>query len=132
MKKLVAIIFVVFVIGVLFYSRDFDWVDTNKKYVYETDNGLVMSSVDKGDFECCCFIIGNSEYSDFVDYFDVQIVEDYYIDGLRVINAYSKFFDKKIQLFDKKYNLQILLADEITIGYPQLYLGFWKSFEMLV
>ncbi len=124
MKKLVAIIFVVFVIGVLFYSRDFDWVDTNKKYVYETDNGLMVSSVDKGDFECCYFTIDSGEYGDFVDYFDIQIVEDYYIDDLHVINAYSKFFDKKIQLFDKKYNIQILLGEEITVGYPQLYLGF--------
>lgn len=124
MKKLVSIIFVVFVIGVLFYSRDFDWVGVDKQYVYEYDSGLTISSVDSGDFECCCFTIDSSDYVDFVDYFDIQIVEDYYIDDLHIVNAYSKFFDKKIQLFDKKYNLQMVLGDEIVVGYPQLYLGF--------
>lgn len=124
MKKLVAIIFLVFVIGVLFYTRDFGWNGVDKKYAYERDNGLSVSSVNKGEFECCCITIENEQYEDFMAYFDVQIIEDYYIDNIRVLNAYSKFFDKKLTLSDKKYNRQIAFGENIIVGYPQIYSGF--------
>lgn len=121
---MVAVILVVFVMSILFYSCRFGWSGVEENYVYENKLGLYVSTVETDDYKCCYICLNNDQYNDFIDYYDVQIVEDYYIDDMHVLNAYSKFFDKKIQLNDKKYNLQIAFSNEILVGYPQLYMGF--------
>lgn len=124
MKKMIAVLFVSIIIFVLFYSRDFGWSDIDKNYVTESDGGLTISLVETNNFDCCYLELSKEEYGDFVDYFDVQIISEYYIDDMRVLNAYSKFFDKKLSLGDKKYNIQIAFDEKILVGYPQLYMGF--------
>lgn len=121
---MVVVIFVVLIISGLFYSRGFGWEGVFNNYVYETSTGLSVSQVDRSDCKCTYIKLNNDQYKQFLKYFDVVIIEDYYVNEIHVVNAYSKFFDKKIQLNDKKYNLQIAFSDEILIGYPQLYLGF--------
>lgn len=123
MKKLVCVMMLVFVVGVLFYSRSLDDMG-DVRYVYERDNGLVVGEIDYGDSKCSYISIESDEIDYFLDYYDVVVVDRYYIDDMLVLNAYSKYFDNTITLSDKKYNLQIAFSDQILIGCPQLYLGF--------
>lgn len=124
MKKLLAIIFIVVLLGVLFYNREFGWSGTQMLYAYESECGISVCDFDYGDSKCSCITLDNSQIDDFLKYFDVEIIDEYFIDNIRVCDAYSKYIDKNICVSDKKYNLQIAYADKVLIGCPQLYLGF--------
>ncbi len=124
MKKLVGIIFVGFLILTLFYVRDFSYGDKTVKYVYDNEYGLYTSEISDDTCKCSYIELEEYEISDFLQKYDVKIVDKYYIDDMLVYNGYSKYFDKYLYLNDNKYNLQIAFSEKVLVGYPQLYLGF--------
>ena len=124
MKKLICFLFLGFFIITLFYDRNFD--DFGEvRYVFEDyKNGVVVSSWDNGQSVSQSMEIEIEEIDDFLDYFDVEIVSDYYIDNIKVINGYSKYLDRSLPYKNGYVNLQIAISDSVLVGYPQLYQGF--------
>ena len=53
---------------------------------------------------------------------NLRIIKSYNIDGSRVIDGVLPY-----QAFGKFKNVQIALSDKITIGFPTIINGFWKS-----
>ena len=125
MKKLICFLFLGILILTLFYNRNFDDFEGEVNYVFEDyENGIVIRSWDNGESVSQSMKIDISDIDDFIEYFDVEIVSDYYIDDMKVINGYSKYLPSCVPYKNGYVNLQIAISDIVLVGYPQLYQGF--------
>ena len=125
MKRLTCFLFLFLIVSSLFYKRDIGDVSGDINYVYEnSDEGLYFSTLDSDDEVSQSIEIGKEDVDSFLDYFDAEIISYYYIDDIKVINAYSKYLKKRLPYKNGFYNLQLAISDVVLVGYPQLYQGF--------
>lgn len=125
MKKLFCIIFLCFLISSLFYCRDFESFGGEILYVFEDyENGVIIDNFDYGNSVSKSMQIEECDISEFIDYFDMEILSTYYVDDVKVINGYSKYLEESVPYKNGYTNLQIAISDKVLVGYPQLYQGF--------
>lgn len=125
MKKLICFLFLVLISITFFYDRDFQDFGGDVSYVFEDyEKGVVITGFDNGGSVSQSMEINISDLSDFIDYFDMEIINTYYLDDIKVITGYSKYLNKTLPYKNGFSNLQIAISDTALVGYPQLYQGF--------
>lgn len=94
-------------------------------YVFEDyENGVIIDNFDYGNSVSKSMQIEECDISEFIDYFDMEILSTYYVDDVKVINGYSKYLEESVPYKNGYTNLQIAISDKVLVGYPQLYQGF--------
>ena len=84
------------------------------------------ANVDKiGDFKAVQFYFSSISVDKILDCLKADIISKEEVEGLEIVNAYTPYFSKSVNIKNKKVNLQIALKEgQIVVGFPMLLTGY--------